>query len=265
MEIFQTFNIEENDLDKPIWRYLDFSKFVALLENKSLFFSKVNFFEDKFEGIHNAITKDDHYDITNDGEIIRIPYPIDERAQNNSEDYKKYISKNLDLLKASVGINCWRFNQNDSHAMWRIFLNSDEGVAIKTSINSLKKSLPNLPDFQKLHLGKVKYIDYKNEKIPLDNMFNSFFYKNIYFDHESELRILHYHVKNEYHGTFYNNNLKPIESSGITLNINPEILIHEIILSPYASDWFSNLVKDLSSKKYNLKIPVKNSVIELKK
>lgn len=265
MENFQTFNLKKKELDESIWRYLDFSKFVALLENKSLFFSKVDSFEDKFEGVHNAISKDDHYDITNNGEMIRIPYPLDKRARNNSENYKKFISQTIDSLKASVGINCWRFNKNDSHAMWKIFLNSNEGVAIKTSINSLKNSLPSLNEFQKLHIGKIKYIDYQEEKIPLDNMFNAFFYKNIYFNHESELRVLHYNVKDKNLGTFNENNLRPIESNGITLKINPEDLIQEIVLSPYSQNWFSQLVEDLCREKYKLSMPIKKSIIEVKK
>src|SRR5438034_4947251 len=34
----------------PIWRYLDFTKFVALLDSRSLFFARVSTLEDPFEG-----------------------------------------------------------------------------------------------------------------------------------------------------------------------------------------------------------------------
>lgn len=33
-----------------LWRYMDFTKFIALLENKKLVFPSSNLFEDPFEG-----------------------------------------------------------------------------------------------------------------------------------------------------------------------------------------------------------------------
>src|SRR5438132_14095582 len=39
-----------SDEDMQIWRYLDFTKFVALLDSRSLFFARVSTLEDPFEG-----------------------------------------------------------------------------------------------------------------------------------------------------------------------------------------------------------------------
>ena len=38
------------DLDTKIWRYMDFTKFVSLLETRSLFFVRADSFTDPFEG-----------------------------------------------------------------------------------------------------------------------------------------------------------------------------------------------------------------------
>ena len=37
-------------LDTPLWRYMDFTKFVAMLASKSLYFSRVDRLDDAFEG-----------------------------------------------------------------------------------------------------------------------------------------------------------------------------------------------------------------------
>ena len=38
------------NLDVPIWRYMDFTKFVSLLQNRGLFFPTVTQLNDPFEG-----------------------------------------------------------------------------------------------------------------------------------------------------------------------------------------------------------------------
>ncbi|GAB3016622.1 hypothetical protein GCM10027284_39630 [Cyclobacterium sediminis] len=265
MENIYNFNLHNSDLDKPIWRYLDFSKFIDLLENKSLFFSKVDSYEDKYEGVHNAMGANDHYDITNDGELLKTKFPTDQRGKGNSERYKLYVTDLLETLKKCVGINCWRFNEFDSHAMWKIFLSSNEGVAIKTTVFKLKKSLITKSINQKIHIGRIKYIDYQKDKIPIDNFFNSFFYKNNYFYHESEFRILYYEIRNSNYPSLNNSNLIPINEKGVKLEIHLEDLIDEIILSPYSPDWFSNLVETICKERYHLNIPINKSIIGLQK
>lgn len=48
-ETHQSFISPENENVK-IWRYIDFTKFVSLLDTKSLYFTCINKFEDPFEG-----------------------------------------------------------------------------------------------------------------------------------------------------------------------------------------------------------------------
>ena len=36
--------------NQVLWRYLDFTKFVALLDTKALFFARIDKLEDRFEG-----------------------------------------------------------------------------------------------------------------------------------------------------------------------------------------------------------------------
>jgi hypothetical protein len=244
---------------------MDFSKFIDLLENSSIFFSIVDLFEDTSEGVHNAIGDNDFYDITNEGQIIRIDAALNNRQEENSVLFKSYLCQNIQAIRNSVGINCWRFSPHESHAMWKVFLNSNEGVAIKTTPGHFIDSIQDLSENQNIYLGKVKYIDYKNDKVPIENMFNALFHKNIYFEHEKELRILVYEVKNVEEPTFDVGNLKMMTPPGVSIQVDYKKIIKEIVVSPYSPKWFFELVRKLVINKYQLNVPVNWSMINLKK
>ena len=46
----QSFLSVPDDFDIPIWRYMDFTKYIALLIEKALFFSRADHLLDPFEG-----------------------------------------------------------------------------------------------------------------------------------------------------------------------------------------------------------------------
>ncbi|GAB3494023.1 DUF2971 domain-containing protein [Spirosoma knui] len=259
----QLYNVGEKEMNETIWRYMDFTKFIHFLENSSIFFPKIDLFEDKYEGLHNALSENDSYDINDEGEFIRIDTIGDTRQSENNEIIKGILQSGIEEVKSSVGVSCWRMSQYESHAMWKIFLNSNDGIAIKTSLGGILEAL-QIDENRNLHLGKVQYIDYNNEKIPINNLLNPLFYKNIYFAHESEFRILAYDVKDSYIDHFNANNLVPLAGTGINVKLNYKNLIKEIVVGPYASSWFLNLLKKVSYEKYQLEVPINKSIIELR-
>lgn len=42
--------IEPQDQNAKIWRYIDFTKFVSLIDSQELFFARADKFDDPFEG-----------------------------------------------------------------------------------------------------------------------------------------------------------------------------------------------------------------------
>src|SRR3974377_389476 len=50
MPIDKLKNIEPSDLDKTVWRYLTFPKFISLLAYGTVWFSKLNILTDQYEG-----------------------------------------------------------------------------------------------------------------------------------------------------------------------------------------------------------------------
>ena len=237
---------------------MDFAKFISLLESQSLYFPNIYSFEDALEGAHNALNDDDHYDIDNDGNIIVTEPPTEQRHIENSLKLKTYLKNTLDEMAGAFGIQCWRMSDNESHAMWKIFLSANEGVAIKTDLETVKDCLPA----GHFHLGKVQYIDRKTKKMSINQLLNSFFTKESHFKHESEFRIITYNVDQNEEAHFGNNNLVKNEH-GIIVLIPTESLIKEVLVSPYAPKWFYELVLSIKER-YKFSAPVLWSEIKLR-
>ncbi len=98
--------------------------------------------------------------------------------------------------------------------------------------------------------------------MPTDPFINIFFSKESHFDHESEFRVVTYKVKNDSENHFGSNNLLPNES-GIIVLIDVDSLIQEIVVSPYAPEWFYGLVLQVNNT-YKLSAPVAWSSVKLR-
>jgi hypothetical protein len=71
--------------------------------------------------------------------------------------------------------------------MWKLYVGSGRGVAIRSTIAKLISSIPNDKNML-VHVGMVKYIDYDSEPIPPGNYLSPFSYKRKSFDFEREVR-----------------------------------------------------------------------------
>lgn len=59
--------------------------------------------------------------------------------------------------------------------MWRIYLNSDDGLAIRSSVRRLRAALGGAGET--LHLGKVRYLDHTRDTAPDGHELEAFFCK----------------------------------------------------------------------------------------
>jgi hypothetical protein len=84
-------------------------------------------------------------------------------------------------------LNSWHINEYESAAMWKLYLESDEGIAIQSTLGRLNKSLKDTKET--IFIGKIKYIDYEKESIPESNQYYPFLYKRKSFEYEKELRL----------------------------------------------------------------------------
>lgn len=221
--------LDAPDANAKIWRYMDYSKFQKLIENKSLFFSRPDKFEDDWEG---ALTLP----------MIRNREDwLSKQHINVSSQFKEIIDSN----KKPNGyeytfLNCWHINEYESAAMWKIYTGVNKGIAIQSTFSRLCKSFNNYD--KQVQIGMVKYIDYRNQMIDLNNFINIYFRKRKSFEYENELRAI-----------IVDFNLRFQED--ININIEIDELIDEIYVCPKSDDCFKECVESiLSINKINKKV-----------
>ncbi len=132
-----------------------------------------------------------------------------------------------------MAISSWHINEYESFAMWQIFTQNSEGLAIQSTIGRLQKALQPETNFNQ-HIGEVNYIDYKKEYIPFDDMFFPFLFKRKSFQYEREVRII---------TDIAENNIKINE--GLKINVDINQLIEKIYIHPKSENWYKNLVIQL--------------------
>ncbi|MFT5251078.1 MAG: hypothetical protein ACI87N_000046 [Flavobacteriales bacterium] len=203
------------DPDTIVWKYLDLSKFLDLLMSKKLFMSRSDKFEDQYEGTFSEPTFE---------EIKKL--------STDNPDFLKYYKTH----REKVAISSWHINEYESFAMWQIFTQNSEGLAIQSTIGRLQKAL-NPENNYKQFIGEVNYIDYKKEYIPFDDMFFPFLFKRKSFQYEREVRII-----TDVADT------KITLNDGLKINVDISQLIEKIYIHPKSENWYKNLVIELVEK-----------------
>ena len=203
------------DPDTIVWKYLDLSKFLDLLLSKKLFMSRSDKFEDQYEGTFSEPTYEE----------------IKKLAINNPEFINYYKTH-----REKVAISSWHINEYESFAMWQIFTQNSEGLAIQSTIGRLQNAVIPEKKYDQ-YIGEVNYIDYKKEYIPFDDMFFPFLFKRKSFQYEREVRII-----SDTSDTAITIN------DGIKINVDISQLIDKIYIHPKSENWYKNLVIELVSK-----------------
>ena len=200
------------DPNTIVWKYLDLSKFLDLLMSEKLFMSRSDKFEDQYEGTFSEPTFE---------EIKKLSI--------DNPDFLNYYKTH----REKVAISSWHINEYESFAMWQIFTQNSEGLAIQSTIGRLQESLVSETNFNQ-YIGEVNYIDYKKEHIPFDDMFFPFLFKRKSFQYEGEVRIITDIGKSD---------IKINE--GLKINVDINQLIEKIYIHPKSENWYKNLVIQL--------------------
>jgi hypothetical protein len=220
-----------------IWRYFDFTKFVSLLERRALFFSRADQFRDPFEG---SWTKADVK--FREGERIK-----ELKAGNptlSDEEIAKALKQDslfYKNIKRTSLINSWHYNESESAAMWRLFLKSDEGIAIQSTTSRFKDCFHSSPE--PVYIGKVNYINYDTDGFyyPFNLPFVSLLHKRKAFEHEREYRAI-ISLDNSYN---WDEEETPL---GRYVAVDVDTLIESIYVSPGTPTWYSELILNLVGK-----------------
>lgn len=246
-ELHPTF-IEPEDENIKIWRYLDFTKLISLLDSRRLYFTRCDKFDDPFEGSwpkpNVEARKFVPEDLPEEEQVKHL------EAMNRMGD----INKNWPRYMA---VNCWHANEHESAAMWKLYLKSDEGIAIQSTYNRYKKSII---DDEKVLIGQVRYIDYEKDGIDASNILGPFVHKRKSFEHEREIRGLV--SKWPISGESLDFTEETIDH-GLQIKVDIETLIERIHVAPTAPGWFTSLV-DNATKRYGYNFEITQSQLKNK-
>lgn len=222
--------------NRKIWRYIDFTKLISLLETQKLFFARADQFEDPYEGAWSEAG-------------VRLLRDPEKNGGLKPPDVEKLIAYS-GVQQKQMFISCWYANEHESAAMWKLYLKSNEGVAIRTDYNTLREILEVAP--LNVGISMVQYIDYENTPISFRNGFFPFVHKRLSFAHENELRAVIWksdHINEQQITT---------DSTTVSVDVSPAQLIKAIHVSPTAPRWFGELVVEVA-RRYSLQVPVVRS------
>jgi hypothetical protein len=223
-----------------IWRYMDFTKFVSLLDNSALYFTRADKLGDLFEG--------------------SMPRPnVEERpffyTDTPLSTLKTVSQFRVRLLRHTV-INCWHVSEHESEAMWRLYSNHNGGIAIRSTFSKLRDSL--VDSSHRIHIGMVKYTDYRRDRIPESSSFHPFLHKRMSFRHERELRAIAQSFRYKRSGAI--DLRKPPYDNGAYIEVDLSMLLDRIYVAPATPKWLRELVESTAAK-YDVRVEFVQSAL----
>ncbi|WP_319404788.1 DUF2971 domain-containing protein [uncultured Desulfosarcina sp.] len=232
------FFLERPDLATPLWRYMSISKFLAMLVNSGIYMSRLDRLGDKYEGwVPNLSYKGGFF-------------------KKHFEDRDQELRKISPKERKCYYVSCWHSNEEQSDAMWKLYTNGNEGVAIRTTTKSLHNSLKDTP--KKLAHYKVIYSNSDREPTHGGSMLRACLTKRLPFEHEKETRIVWYNDKK----TSNSRRNISMKTEGFYVKCDLEILIEQVFIAPTEKPWLAPLVEDLLNK-YSIKAEVIQSGLSI--
>jgi hypothetical protein len=228
-----------------IWRYMDFTKFVSMLETNCLFFSRADHLGDPFEG-----------SFSKGNELLRpIVY------KELYDQIEPAMVTQINVNKAELAkwqrqwtfINCWHMNPAESAAMWKLYAKSNEAIAIKSSYFRLANAVD-----EHTYVGTVEYIDFEHDWLPEGNTFYPFVHKRLSFAHEREVRALITQFPTSDQGIDFKAAAPDV---GLERKVDLATLIEQVYVAPTSPAWFRSLVTQVC-KRYSLEKPVLQSSLD---
>lgn len=244
----------DNDI---LWRFMSFEKFVDILAKKSLFCTRADKFEDPFEGFMPPSVKKVFRTETNRLEIEEYGPKAKDAHLKLIDNFRKYIM-----------CSCWHHGEQKSMAMWERYRARSNGIAINTTMGSLKKSLPISPH---VFIGKVNYINYYQFEIPqnlseMSMMYAWYFHKRPEYEFEREVRLII--DPDQFISDYFSQQISVrdileqdaphICDVGMSLDVEVNTLIGEVVISPYADEWITKTLESVV-RQYGFEFPVSRS------
>ena len=199
-------NLEDDELDQYVYRIIPYDRFIELFKTSQNTLVKPNVWEDKFENF----------------------------ALKSKINFPNGDSVELDVHERMYG-QCWT-REKSSDAMWRIYSPDRNGIRIRTTINNLIDSIGIATvnfSYSEYCVGKVLYKSEReiiedarnsfdeNGRLTFGSLFRSLLIKRKAFQHENEIRVLHFDWREKMPGYKL-----------FKYEIDPHSLISQVMIDP---------------------------------
>ena len=225
--------------DVRLWRYMDFTKYAAMLDSSSLYFARADKFGDPFEGSLSPINVK-----------LRETIPLADKVSG-----ERNMSRTYREMRRWMYINCWHESDYESAAMWNQYARERGAIAIETTAKRLSEQLP-----EDVLLSRIAYHDYDASAIPEGNLFFPFLHKRKSFEHEHEVRAIRWKVPPVPNQAALNFAAENPEE-GMAVRVSLPALIVSVHVSPSAPTWTLDLVGRVTEK-YGFAFPVTRSTLD---
>ncbi len=228
--------------ETKLWRYVDLSHFLSLLSRRALYFANLAEFDDLWEG---ALPAGSTVGLIRTFAKVLGEDGTDAAAIAAARPESFMLRMFKEVLKSAQGIygvNCWHCNEVESVAMWKLYTNGKDGVAIQSTVGRLKACLSHEP--RNLFIAEVQYRDHHaeptEESISHDALL-PLITKRRSFAHESEVRLLLDRRPNE----FVDVPELRRSVSGESVAVDLPGLVERIVASPDYPQWALTSLQDI--------------------
>lgn len=252
------------DYRSPILRFLTLPKFISLVSQRAVWFSRLGALQDQFEG--------------------RMPPPTKRRLKAHSRTWKEMLpdpelQRQLDEMadrnegsgRKVLAVNCWSAHDEETLEMWHTYADRLEGVAIESSCQRLAE---NLVHQEYNRIGLVRYVDFEHEDMGLylgNQAIERAFLKRPEFSAERELRVATMNVVGP--GCLNPDGTPPTprqltgpgqfdpDRPGLFVKANIEGLVSGVRLAPGADENFEATVRRVVAAE-GLEVSIRRSALE---
>jgi hypothetical protein len=218
--------------DTALWRYMDFAKFVALLEQRAIYFARADRLGDPFEGAAGITDRQPQWDAFYldffRHAVSTAPGQKEPPSTAHVEQEAARLLRDFSIIgerdRRRSFVSCWHANASESEALWRLYCPPPMmGVAIRTTARLLITALGDDPQ---LKLGRVQYVDFRKA---FAGFYDRIYWKRKSLSHEAEVRAVVQHFDMQ-------------EDFGLAMPVDVQKLLLSVVPSPFAPGWFTSLV-----------------------
>ncbi|MEQ5809084.1 hypothetical protein J3369_16895 [Alteromonas sp. NFXS44] len=261
IEDHPTFNTPADEQIK--WRYMSYSKFMSLISSGSLWFARADILQasDPMEGrvpeaqveANNEYLRSLDFAPMTDGQGNEVF-----SSQLRGEHSVVMNARREYFERYHTFINCWHIGDVENFAMWRVYGEDKNCLAIKSTVGNLRIALGESNNYR-IYAGAMHYVDYSDPEVVkglMPNGFAKYLNKSLFYKYEEELRLVFSDdgavsdlIPNDvkYHDEPDDSEIKDIPA-GVKVPVDVNQLINDVVLGPDCEPWFIEMLRELSKR-----------------